>query len=357
MKGTTIKKVSVSKLGAKLLQPFKIATGAHTELENVLLTVELSNGVKGFGEAAPAAHITGETQAETLANLKETAQFLPGADAASYLHISCAMKERFPKNASARTAVEMALLDAVTRSAGVPLWKMFGTECVPLKIDMTVVLGSVEEAGIDARNIYKRGIRAFKIKIGNDPETDFLRVLAVAKVAGKCPIYLDANQGFNSDTMLAFLKKLKGKGVVPAFVEQPVPKDDWEGLKRVTRLGGVCVGADESVTCLADVVRVIEEKAAHAVNIKTAKFGLLEGAEMARVASGAGLKLMVGGMMESLLSMGASAHMAAGMGVFHFIDLDTPLFIKDRIMKGNILLPHGEYDLSKVKAGIGVTPA
>jgi len=357
MKGTIIKKVSVKPLRARLNQPFKIATGAHNELENVLLEIELANGVKGFGEAAPAAHITGETQAATLANLKEAARFLPGSDAASFMHISCAVKERYPDNACARTAVEMALLDAVTRSAGIPLWKMFGPSCVPLNIDMTVVLGSVEEAGLDARNIYKRGIRAFKIKIGNDPETDFQRVLAVAKVAGKCPVYLDANQGFNSDTMLAFLKKLKGKGVVPAFVEQPVAKDDWDGLKRVTRLGGVCVGADESVTCLADVVRVIREKAAHAVNIKTAKFGLLEGAEMARVASAAGLKLMAGGMMESLLSMGASAHMAAGMGCFNFIDLDTPLFVRDRVMKGNILRPHGEYDLSKVRAGIGVVPA
>jgi L-alanine-DL-glutamate epimerase-like enolase superfamily enzyme len=65
---------------------------------------------------------------------------------------------------------------------------------------------------------------------------------------------------------------------------------------------------------------------------------------------------MIGGMMESSLAMTASAHLAAGLGCFDFIDLDTPFFIKDGL-RGNPYLNHrGIYDLRNAQAGIGIAP-
>jgi L-alanine-DL-glutamate epimerase-like enolase superfamily enzyme len=131
---------------------------------------------------------------------------------------------------------------------------------------------------------------------------------------------------------------------------------DWEGLKKVTRESKICVCADETSSSLADAVRIIKEKAAGAINVKLMKTGLVHAFEISRLAHAAGVKLMIGGMMESNLAMTASAHLAAGLGYFDFIDLDTPFFIKGEAARNPYLSSQGIYDLSKVKTGIGITP-
>lgn len=354
---TVIKSCAAACFDAPLRQVFSIATGSHSRMENVLFSVELSSGAKGYGEAAPAPHITGETQARTLANLNKAAQQLKGLDCANYLSFLPQLYERLPGNHCAAAAVEMAVLGALCEHSRVPLYKFFGSRRARIASDMTVVLGSVEEAGRDAALIRARGITRFKIKLGGEHETDFLRILAVHKAAPRGVIYLDANQSYSSSAMLKLLSALKRAGVLISALEQPVPQGDWEGLARVTRMGGVCVIADESVQSQADAVRIIRTHAAHAVNIKTAKFGLLRGAEMARLCAASGVKLMIGGMMESAVAMAASAHLAGGLGCFDFIDLDTPLFIRGKMTAGPAgPSSDGIYHLEKVKTGLGVSP-
>ena len=165
---------------------------------------------------------------------------------------------------------------------------------------------------------------------------------------------LDANQGYSARKTLQFLKSLDRAGIVPDLIEQPVPKADWDSLKKVTRDSKVCVCADESASSLADVLRIIKEKAAGAINVKLMKTGLVHAVEISRLAHAAGIKLMIGGMMESNLAMTCSAHLAAGLGYFDFVDLDTPFFIKGEQARNPYLSAQGIYDLSKVKAGIGV---
>jgi L-alanine-DL-glutamate epimerase-like enolase superfamily enzyme len=47
-----------------------------------------------------------------------------------------------------------------------------------------------------------------------------------------------------------------------------------------------------------------------------------------------GLQLMIGGMVETRLAMGFAAHMAAGLGCFRFVDLDTPLLLANDPVQG-----------------------
>jgi len=94
----------------------------------------------------------------------------------------------------------------------------------------------------------------------------------------------------------------------------------------------------------------------HIINVKLMKCGLFEAREIALLAQANGIKLMIGGMMESSLAMTASAHLAAGLGFFDYVDLDTPFFIKDGLNKNPYLSKRGVYDLKKVSSGIGITP-
>jgi L-alanine-DL-glutamate epimerase-like enolase superfamily enzyme len=355
-KPSLVVKTSVKFFKAPLYQPFRIATGQHDHLENILFNIELRDGTKGHGEAAVAPHITGETIEQTLKNLTSIALWLKGKSVEDYLNISTHLHERLASNQSAVAAVEMAIFDALTRYLRIPLWRLWTSKPKRLRTDITIVIADLEETKAKTRAFKAQGFRSFKIKIGRDMDMDFKRVAAVFSIAPRAQIILDANQGYSSKETLQFLKSLKKAGIVPDLIEQPVPKADWEGLKQVTRESEVCVCADESASSLSDAIRIIKERAAGAINVKLMKTGLVHALEISRLAHAAGIKLMIGGMMESNLSMTASAHIAAGLGCFDFIDLDTPFFIKGEVSRNPYLSSQGIYDLSKVKTGIGISP-
>ena len=351
-----IKQMTVSSLQAPLIQPFRIATGQHDQLDNLLVTLQLESGVIGYGEAAIASHITGETLEQTKENLSVAAECLAGQSVTDYLRISSWMHDSFPKNKAAVAAVETAILDALTKSMKMPLWKLFGTKAHLLKSDITIVIASLEETSTKTKEFYAQGFRSFKVKIGKDMDLDLKRVAAVAKLAPQGQIILDANQGYDATQTLGFLKMLEKSKIKVDLIEQPVAKADIEGLQRVTRVSKVDVCADESASSIADVVRLIELKAVDAVNIKLMKTGLIHGFEIARLAKANGLKIMMGGMMESNVAMTAAAHLAAACGGVEFVDLDTPFFIKGETKRNPYLSANGVYDLSKAKAGVGIKP-
>lgn len=352
-----IKSAHVSLLNAPLNQPFRIATGQHDSLENVLFTITLSDGTKGYGEAAVASHITGETVPETVRNLKTIAGYMRGQKIGDYLTLCNYVNALLTKNKSAVAAVEMSLFDALTRHLNIPLWRVWSIKPPkPFATDITIVIASLEETIQKTQQFYKQGFRAFKIKVGRNMDEDMARVRAIARIVGKSTLILDANQGYSADQTLKVLKELAKAGIRVDLIEQPVHKEDWEGLKKVTRLSKVMVCADESVSSLPAAVRAIKEKAVGAINIKLMKTGIVHGAAIAELARANGIKLMLGGMMESPLAMTAAAHMAGGLGCFDYIDLDTPFFIKDGIRRHPCLNAKGVYDLKSIKAGIGITP-
>ncbi len=351
-----IKNITVSLLQAPLIQPFRIAVGEHHHLENLLVKSQLVDGTVGYGEAAIATHITGETIEQTKESLLIAAKCLKDQGAVDYLRISNWLHDSFPSNKAAVAALETALLDALTRQMNIPLWKMFGTKPYRLKTDITIVIGSLEETQMKIKEFYRRGFRSFKVKIGRDMDLDFKRVAAVAQLAPKSQIILDANQGYSGDQTLKFLKSLDKARISVALIEQPVLKSDREGLKRVTRLSKIDVCADESASSIKDVIGLIKDKAVDAINVKLMKTGLLHAFEIARLARANNLKIMIGGMMESNLAMTAAAHLAAALGYVDFIDLDTPFFIKGEVARNPYLTDSGIYDLTKVRSGIGIGP-
>lgn len=362
MQNSQIKKCDVKPLNAKLITPFRTALGQHDGLENLSFSIELSDGTKGFGEAAVATHITGETIPLTQSHLQAIGQDIVGQDIFDYQALSAYLHQRFSRNKSVVAAVEMAVLDALMQQLNIPLWKFFGTKPEKLRSDITIVINSVEETALAAKNFYRQGFRSFKVKIGRDMDLDLKRVAAVKKATGDSLIILDANQGYTADQTLNFLKELKLLSVRPQLIEQPVPKEDWDGLKRVSALCDVPVCADESAASLQDVARIIREKAVAVINIKLMKFGLVQAREAANLARAAGLELMIGGMMESPLAMTAAAHLAAGMGCFKYVDLDTPFFITPVVRIGGLrqityLTQNGIYDVTTVKSGIGLSTA
>ncbi len=204
-KSTIIRSIRVQNLDIPLWELFGIAGGAQAVANNLLVTLELADGAKGYGEAAPLPPFNGETQDSARSALASVQSALIGQDARGWRHIASQLKTQIPHDGSTRCALETALLDALARHDNIPLVAVFGNANALLETDMTVTTQSgvsneeaVAHAAISAQNIVKRGIRTIKIKIGTqDIVTDAARIKAIHAHAPDAPLLLDGNQGLD----------------------------------------------------------------------------------------------------------------------------------------------------------------
>ncbi len=355
MSDLRVLQVSHETLDIELTQPFGVASGAQHRARNVLARVELDDGTVGYGEGAPFPAISGETQETTLAALERLSSAVVGEDVAAWRQLAVVLAVAEPAAPAARCALEGALLDALTRARGQSLWRFFGGGTAELITDVTIPTGDREAAASAAKRAVVAGFRVLKLKIGADtPEEDAARLAAAAAQAPAADFVVDANEGFDSSAALAFLDACGDFASRIRLFEQPTAAADLDGARRVRERGGVQVAADESARSAADVVAVARERAADVINIKIMKSGIAEALAMIAAAEEAGLGLMIGGMVEAEMAMTLSGCIAAGQGGFSFVDLDTPMFLRDSPLRGGWQQDGPKLRFDKIDAGHGV---
>ncbi len=317
-----IKKVIIEPINIELDEPFKIAIGTKYNIENVLITIILDNGIEGYGEAAPLEPINGENQATVISTLKSCTDFIAGKNISDYKAISRVLKSVFWAQVTARCAIEMALIDAFTKSLDLPYFRFLGGTDNKVETDYTIDIVPPETARINATKLSEKGYRVIKTKVGKNLIDDIDRIIAIKDGAPGCGITLDANQGYTPCEAVHFLGELEKNNIRPVLFEQPVVKTDLEGMKFVKNHTSIPVAADESVFTSADAINIVRTACADIINIKIMKSGIIEAIDIAAIARSANIKLMIGCMLESKLALGCSVHLAAGLGCFDYIDLD-----------------------------------
>jgi len=353
MEPTIIKRVFIEPVSIPLEESFTIAIGTKYNIENVLITVQLENGIEGYGEAAPLEPINGENQATALATLNSCSDFLIGKDVSQFRQISKYLKKVFWAQVTARCAIEMALIDAFTKTLNIPLYTFFGGAESKVETDYTVDIVSPETAKINAAKLRGRGYNTLKTKVGKNMVDDIDRILAIKDGAPNCGIMLDANQGYSPAQAVHFLEELEKNGIRPELFEQPVVRHDLRGMKFVKDHTSVPVAADESVFTSADAIEIVRTGCADLINIKIMKSGIVEALDIATIARSANLGLMIGCMLETKLALSCSVHFAAGLGGFRFVDLDPHLSPEQEPVKGGPDFNEPVYSLTGA-SGIGV---
>ncbi|WP_130796642.1 mandelate racemase/muconate lactonizing enzyme family protein [Streptomyces otsuchiensis] len=284
--------------------------------DSLLLSLSVG-GVTGLGECAPRSYVTGETTASVRTALQRVdlpALFArltgrPPQEWPGLLHrLGFARCFGVDGGNNLLCLLETAVLDWLGRRLGVPAGRLLpGTPGMVGTPGMAGALGGERETGtlpvsqvLDLsletdEFLATRGPFHFvKIKASDDLERDARTVRTIReKLGDDLPIMVDANMSWTAAEAIGHARRLRTAGV--DYVEEPLPKGSWEGLRALRRDGAVRVMLDESVCTSRDARNAIAAEACDAFNIRVSKNGgPLPAARLAAQAREHGLRFQFG---------------------------------------------------------------
>jgi len=301
-----------------------VVTARGTFAERPCVIVELcdTDGVRGYGEAAPWPGFGTETATESLATLRRIAPLLCETDLAlgEWPPAVAAQMRAAP---AACAALEGALWDLAARRAGCPLADLLaarashtgGAVLERVQVSALLAESTTDALREEAARVRAAGHLAAKIKLGSGAlAADIARVRAARDGLGpQVALRGDANGAWTerqARTALAALAEFH-----LAYVEQPVAADDIDALARLRRVALVPIAADESVATRLGILRVIDAEAADVVVLKPASLGGPAGAlEAAALARRAGCAVVFTHSFESSVGARHALHCAAAWG-------------------------------------------
>ncbi len=353
-----IERIEVFKVQVPTKKVYKMARGTHSALDSVIVKLTTDDGVVGIGEShqgvAGYTPETVDTMHAIITNAYGPALIGQNLECVEDLHRI--MKEERMGNLFARSGVEIAIFDALARSRNMSIATMLGGPVrTELGLSASIGIDEPEVVGQMAIDYMNEGFTTVKVKVGTqDVQGDIARVRAVRDAAGDdLNIRVDANSGYDVPTAMTFMRGVGDLGI--ESVEQPVPRDDFDGMVFLRKLGAAPIMADESVASPEEAYRFIKEGAGDAIKIKLTKVGgYLNARRVIELCESAGVMLVIGQGMCSSLEAAAEVQIACAFNhVCPVAEMVGPTKLKDDlsiepvdITAGAMMLPKGN--------GIGV---
>lgn len=339
-----------------MTKPMKMAGVLIASANNVLAKVELDSGHTGWGEAASAHSMTGETIESMMAAIRYMLPALSGLSIDDISQISAKMDRLMYGNQSAKSVVEMALHDALGKAAGKPVYELLGGKRrARMPLLWLLGTGSTEGDVAEARKKLAEGFVAYKIKVGiGDPLDDAGRTQRVCEVLGNGHlISADANQGYSVDQAIAYAKAVANTPL--DFFEQPVLGTDLEGMARVAAATAIPIGFDEGLHGAGDLVRHHEARAARGASLKTIKLGGMRGVyQAAELCRSLDMKVNLAcKVAESGIAAAAMLHLAASVPAVEWGVSLTNQYLADDVIRTPLAIAHGHAEVP-TGPGLGV---
>jgi muconate/chloromuconate cycloisomerase len=315
----------------------QMAIGTTNFQENTVVKLFADDGTIGYGEAP---HMVGHSQlGETPATVRvilrhKLAPAVLGQNPMNQEALAQALDRAVPGNGRAKGAVIMAAYDLAGKALNTPVYNLLGgkvRDAVPLSWSLPIV--DAKTAAAEGVQMVERGWRILKVKIGRpDPYDDARVVQAVREAVGdSIGLRADANQAYNRKTALAVLRRMEPCNL--DFVEQPVHRDDLQGMALITRESGIPIMADESAKSMEALGDIIRQDAADAISIYIiGPGGLHNSKKMAALCQAFRLRAYVGGALESIIGASAGLHLAASSPAIDLgCEMSSQYLLKDDI--------------------------
>jgi muconate cycloisomerase len=311
-----IVRVDVTAVALPLRQPIKMASETITHARNIVVRIEAADGTVGWGEAASAPTMTGDTQGGLVAAVRDhLAPRLLGRDAWDRPASVAILRAALVGNTGAHSAIEMALFDLAGRKAGLPVVDLIGRAVRRAVVPMWLLgRDTLEEDVAEAVAKVSEGFRFFKLKVATkELDQDIATVRALRAVLGtEMALCADANCGFSREAARHFVEAARDSGLL--FLEQPLAAADLAGLETLARISPIPIGADEGIHALHDI-EAHAQHGAGGVSLKLIKLGGFSAAlEAAALCEQLELEINVAAKVaESSIASAAAIHLACAL--------------------------------------------
>ena len=334
------------------------------KVEVVIVRLETSGGVHGWGEASPWSVFTGTAEAAMAALARYLPPVVLGRPVGDVASVMADADKALVGHPEAKAALETALLDCMGRSVSLPIWALLGGRArssIPLSVsladpDFTADLELLSHLRAD-------GIGIVKLKTGTKGHAfDMMRLERLRSDYANLDIRVDYNQGMQPFEALRRLRDIEAFNVT--FIEQPVPGDDRAAMAELTAALDTPILADESVFGPRQAIEAVRAQICDCISVKIMKCGgIRRGMEVAAIAEAAGMPAYGGDMFETGIAHLAGTHMIAAasnisLGCEFY---QARYYLEDDLLaepfpidKGKVVVPNGpglghDVDMSKLK--------
>ena len=283
-------------------KPLRFASGEVHVAEHVLVRVHTDDGVVGVADAPPRPFTYGETQASVIAVVEDIfAPALVGLTLWEREQMQARLG-RTVANPAAKSAIDMAVWDALGRSLDQPVSTLLGGFTDRMRVSH--MLGFDDPAAMvdEAQRMRATyGVTTYKVKVGRRPYTlDTAVVRALREGLGDdADLYVDGNRGWSASESARALDEMADLGLT--FAEELCPADDVLGRRWLVQRCPIPFIADESAVTPADVTREILGGSATAVSIKVSRTGFTVSRRTHHLCEGLGLEVVMGNQIDGQL--------------------------------------------------------
>lgn len=344
-----IKDISVERVDLDLTRPYVIAFKEVSKVENAIVRITLDNGVTGMGSANPSEQVIGENLVQAILAMEQAYDGgengwmgLSGREIGDLPELCSEIQQNLAFSPTARTALEVALYDCYGIWKKQPLVKLLNQQFDGLPTSITIGIMDVIDTLKEAEEYYERGFKYLKVKLGNDLEEDIERIIKLNDRFGNAvKIRVDANQGYTSADTMRFYQETLSCNL--ELIEQPLPADQIEEMRRLPSELRQILAADESLIGPSDADTLIgDDPACGIFNIKLMKCGgISQALEIAGKAAQNNLELMWGCNDESIISIAGALHTALACKSTRYLDLDGSLDLASDVVTGGFTIENG----------------
>ena len=324
----------------KFKYPFGISKGTKTHQPTFIVELEFL-GWKGYGEAPAITYynIPVEKMVEDVERKKIFVEKFAFTEPERWWHY---LHHLFPNNNFLVCALDMAGWDLYGKIKRKPLKEFWQPQEKKQPVcDYTIGIDTIEKM---VEKLKEKPWPIYKIKLGTDRDIEIVKELRKHTDA---VFRIDANAAWQAEEALEKIQAFKDLGV--EFIEQPLAKDDWEGMKFLYHNSPLPLYADESCVEEEDVEKCHNHF--HGINIKLTKCsGITPALRMISKARELNMGVMVGAMNESTLGSAAIAHLAP---LVDHVDADGPLLLEEDVARGLIYQDDGHIITSE-QPGLGI---
>jgi muconate cycloisomerase len=350
-----VRRVDAVPVALPLKAPMKMAGETIAKAFNILVRIEAADGTTGWGEAASAPTMTGDTLGGLVAAVRDhLAPLLAGQDLRDWMALRGKLHRALIGNGGAHSAVEMAALDLIGHMTGQRLIDLIGARRRQAVKPMWLLGNATAEADVaEAHEKQRRGFDFFKLKIGVKPLRQEIAIAhAVRAALPKIPLCADANCGLTIAEAKRYIDQTRDAKLM--FVEQPLAYDDIAGLRKLTRAVKLPIGIDEGIHSLADI-EASARAGAGGVSLKLIKLGGISTAlHAARFCQRLGLSVNIAAKIaESSIASAAAVHLACAVPKADWGVSLTHFYLAEDIVRHPLPLANGLVALP-ADPGLGV---